>query len=108
MIRTCRHCGRERSEHRYEERGGDLYYCHERRQQFHAGLTRDELELQLKNLSESFRKQREGTLALYRVFEAAATLSDAWPGSSPNWIALRDAVEAYRELVAPLGEQSGK
>lgn len=44
---------------------------------------------------------------LYRVFEAAAVLSDVWPGSSPNWEALREAVEGYRQLVAPLPDQGG-
>jgi hypothetical protein len=66
----------------------------------------DELRALVREQEEQLTRLRNAVNVLYAVFNAAATLSDSWPGTSPNWAALRDAVEAYRELVAPLGEKA--
>lgn len=119
---TCRHCGQPRDGGHYGH--GLAFTCkRDTHHNFEPGPTYEQLREQNERLesalTEAVRSEdleralrRIGRLnkavhVLYRVFEAAVVLADAWPGSSPNWDALREAIEAYRELVAPLGEQGG-
>lgn len=61
-------------------------------------------------LRDALATQRAGNVALYSVFAAAAELCDVWDAAASHADAkakLQTAVEAYRELVAPLGEHGG-
>jgi hypothetical protein len=61
-------------------------------------------------LRENLALTRRGNVALCAVFEAAAEVCDAWEAAASHADAkakLQTAVEAYRELVAPLGEYGG-
>jgi hypothetical protein len=64
------------------------------------------LTAELVELRGSLKVQRAGNVALCAVFVAAAEVCDCWDAAVSHSDAkskLQTAVEAYRELVAPLG-----
>lgn len=63
---------------------------------------------EIARLRAALATQRRGNVALYSVFTAAAEICDCWDAATSHSAAkakLQAAVEAYRELVAPLGEK---
>lgn len=67
-------------------------------------------DAEISKLRMALATQRQGNVALMGVFSAAAKVCDCWDAAASHSDAkarLQTAVEAYRELVAPLGEHGG-
>jgi len=84
MISHCRHCGRSREEH-YDRGGLSTLACTAPHTLFEVGLTRQEIELQLSNLNQSYQRLYTEKTKLAESLTELLDLDDRRPADITWW-----------------------